>query len=153
MKRQNHLTAMSDIESLPSATSEGVRPRDAVNHFEAVGELPQVAKRNRPRKVGSQREKQSIAKVRSAMASLLEKNAPKFEEWLARAAEENPLKAMVLMKDLAEFYMPKLGRIEQVGEITHKVAHFVPVTEREKAPIDVIEGEIIPTRNISGPRQ
>jgi hypothetical protein len=134
---------VSELESLKTSTLEGVRPRDAVKAYAAVGELPPTAKRNRPRKVGSHREKQSIARVRSAMAQLLEKNAPKFEEWLARAAEENPLKAMVLMKDLAEFYMPKLGRIEQTGTVEHKVSHFVPMIQREEPPAGYLGGKVI----------
>ena len=73
------------------------------------------------------------------MAKMLEDNAPRFQEWLERAAAENPLKALVLLKDLAEFYMPKLGRIEQTGTVEHKVSHFIPVTERE-APPPAIEG-------------
>ncbi len=75
------------------------------------------------------------------MAKLLEDNAPRFQEWLAKAAEDNPLKAMVLMKDLAEFYMPKLGRVEQTGTVEHKHAHFVAVTEREEPPKVAIDAE------------
>ncbi len=117
------------------------RPQDALRGLEAaVAELPPAPKRLRPRTSGSRREQRSIARVRSAMAKLLEDNAPRFQEWLAKAAEDNPLKAMVLMKDLAEFYMPKLGRIEQTGTVEHKVQHFIPMIEREKPP-EAIDGE------------
>ncbi len=117
------------------------RPIDAIRGLAAVEDLPPAPKRLRPRSSGSRREQRSIARVRSAMAKLLEDNAPKFQEWLAKAAEDNPLKAMVLMKDLAEFYMPKLGRIEQTGTVEHKVQHFVAVTEREQPPAAAIEAE------------
>jgi hypothetical protein len=81
------------------------------------------------------------------MALLLEKNVDKYQEWLEAAAKDHPLKALVLMKDIAEYFLPKLGRVEQVGTIEHKVSHFVAVTEREARPAeitsesDVIEGE------------
>ncbi len=126
-------TELKDVVvETPSLTTE--RPIDAIRGLPAVEELPPAPKRLRPRTSGSRREQRSIARVRSAMAKLLEDNAPRFQEWLAKAAEDNPLKAMVLMKDLCEFYMPKLGRVEQTGEVTHKVQHFVAVTEREAPP-------------------
>ena len=85
------------------------------------------------------------------MALLLEKNADKYQEWLERAAQDHPLKAMILMKDIAEYFLPKLGRIEQTGTVEHKVSHFVPMIQREEPPAgylggragsEVIEGEI-----------
>jgi hypothetical protein len=88
---------------------------------------------------GSRREARSVRKVRSALAKLLETNAPKYQEWLERAAEKDPLKALVLLKDISEFYMPKLGRIEQTGTVEHKVAHFVAVTDREERPKEITQ--------------
>src|SRR5690348_5905571 len=96
-------------EKLPQVATE--RPVDAIRGLAAVAELPPAQKRLRPRKEGSRREQRSIARVRASMAKLLEDNAPKYQEWLEAAAKEHPLKALVLLKDLAEFYMPKLGRI------------------------------------------
>jgi hypothetical protein len=91
-------------------------------------------KRERRRKKDSRRERQSIARVRAAIAKTLATNAPKFEAWFAEAIAQNPLKGLALYKDFMEYYMPKLGRIEQTGTVEHKVSHFVPVTEREEAP-------------------
>ena len=117
------------------------RPIDAIRGLAAVAELPPAPKRLRPRKEGSRREQRSIARVRASMAKMLEDNAPRFQEWLERAAEENPLKALVLLKDLAEFYMPKLGRIEQTGTVEHKVSHFVPMIAREEPPAGYLGGK------------
>lgn len=130
---------MSETDDIvvPKAATE--RPIDAIRGLAAVADLPPAPKRLRPRKEGSRREQRSIARVRASMAKMLEDNAPRFQEWLERAAEENPLKALVLLKDLAEFYMPKLGRIEQTGTVEHKVQHFIPVTERDLPPA-AIEG-------------
>jgi len=102
--------------------------------------------RRRGKVKGSKREARSIRRVRTAFASLLEKNADQYQELFARAADKDPMKALALMVALAEYYMPKLGRIEQTGEVKHTVAHFVPVVEREERPKnltsngDVIEG-------------
>ena len=75
------------------------------------------------------------------MALLLEKNVDRYQEWLEEAAKDSPLKALVLMKDLAEFYMPKLGRIEQTGTVEHKVSHFVPMIQREEPPAGYLGGK------------
>lgn len=90
--------------------------------------------RRRDRKKGSAREARSIRRVRTAFATLLEKNAAQYQELFTKAAEKDPMKALALMVSLAEYYMPKLGRIEQTGTVEHRVSHFVPITERELPP-------------------
>lgn len=104
--------------------------------------------RNRPRVKGSAREVRSIRRVRNAFATLLERNAEKYQELFEQAAAKDPMKALALMVQLAEYYMPKLGRIEQTGTVEHKHAHFVAVTEREAPPAiaapEPLEGEFSP---------
>ena len=142
-----------DDTTTPALVAE--RPIDAIRGLSAVEALPPAPKRLRPRSSGSRREQRSIARVRSAMAKLLEDNADKYQGWLEEAAKEHPLKALVLLKDLAEFYMPKLGRIEQTGTVEHKVSHFVPMISREEPPAgylggkegSVIDGEVITPAN------
>lgn len=137
--------SQSDKPEDPALESAGVRPIDAIRALPAIDALPQAPKRLRPRSSGSRREQRSIARVRASMALLLEKNVDKYQEWLEAAAKDHPLKALVLMKDIAEYFLPKLGRVEQVGEVTHKVQHFVAVTEREERPKELdheaIDGE------------
>lgn len=130
---------LSDKPAPP--TADGLRPIDAIRSLDAVAALPAAPVRNRPRTSGSRREQRSIARVRSAMAKLLEDNADKYQGWLEEAAKEHPLKALVLLKDLAEFYMPKLGRIEQTGTVEHKVSHFVPMIQREEPPVGYLGGK------------
>lgn len=127
-----------------------VSAKDEIRGMDAVKDLPPVAKRNRPRKGGSRREKQSIERVRSSLAAMLESNVDNFEAWFAAAAAESPIKALILMKDLAEYFMPKLGRMEQVGEVTHKVQHFVPMIAREARPVEAIDAEFT-SSGTSGP--
>ncbi len=132
---------MAQSDKLPDLVAE--RPQDALRGLEAVKDLPPAPKRLRPRTGGSRREQRSIARVRAAMAKLLEDNVDEYQGWLREAAKEHPLKALILMKDIAEYFLPKLGRVEQVGEVTHKVQHFVAVTEREAPPAladEAIEG-------------
>lgn len=130
---------MADIpDKLPDLVAE--RPQDAIRGLDTAA-LPAAPKRLRPRTAGSRREQRSIARVRAAMAKLLEDNAEKYQGWLEEAAKEHPLKALVLLKDLAEFYMPKLGRIEQTGTVEHKVSHFVPMISREEPPAGYLGGK------------
>jgi hypothetical protein len=131
---------MSDPAKIPDLVAE--RPQDAIRGLDTAG-LPAAPKRLRPRTGGSRREQRSIARVRAAMAKLLEDNADKYQSWLEEAAKEHPLKALVLLKDLAEFYMPKLGRIEQTGTVEHKVSHFVPMIQREEPPAGYLGGKVI----------
>lgn len=135
------MTQAKDVDTAEVSGLVAERPIDAIRGLKAVKDLPAVPKRNRPRSAGSRREQRSIARVRASMATLLEQSAPRFQEWFEKAVEDNPLKAMVLLKDLMEFYMPKLGRIEQTGTVEHKVSHFVAVTEREQPPAAAIEAE------------
>ena len=132
---------MSETDDIvvPKAALE--RPIDAIRGLAAVKDLPPAPKRLRPRKEGSRREQRSIARVRASMAKLLEDNVDKYQGWLEEAAKEHPLKALVLLKDLAEFYMPKLGRIEQTGTVEHKVSHFVPMIAREEPPAGYLGGK------------
>ena len=116
-----------------------VERMDTTEVDKAVG-----AVRRRGKVKGSKREARSIRRVRTAFATLLEKNADQYQELFTKAAEKDPMKALALMVSLAEYYMPKLGRIEQTGTVEHKVSHFVPVTEREQPPQvtrEAVEGE------------
>lgn len=94
-----------------------------------------VRRRNKVK--GSKRETRSIRRVRTAFAKLLEKNADQYQAMFEQAAAKDPMKALALMVSLAEYYMPKLGRIEQTGSVEHKVAHFVPMIEREERPKEI----------------
>jgi hypothetical protein len=134
-----HRAMSTDPAKIPDLVAE--RPQDALRGLGAVKDLPPAPKRLRPRTGGSRREQRSIARVRAAMAKLLEDNADKYQSWLEEAAKEHPLKALVLLKDLAEFYMPKLGRIEQTGTVEHKVSHFVPMIQREEPPAGYLGGK------------
>jgi hypothetical protein len=84
-----------------------------------VTEVEQAAGivRSRPRVKGSKREQRSIRRVRTAFATLLENNAASYQAMFEKAADKDPMKALALMVSLAEYYMPKLGRIEQTGTV------------------------------------
>jgi hypothetical protein len=117
--------------------------------FADLPKAPAKRLRARSRKDGSRREKQSIVKVRNALAQMLEDNAPQFQELFKQAAAKDPIKAMVLVKDLAEYFLPKLGRVEQVGTVEHKVAHFIAVTQREARPA-ALEAEFTEIPKLGG---
>lgn len=53
--------------------------------------------------------------VREAFASLLERNAPKFDGWLNEVGAEDPARALDIVAKLAEYHVPKLQRTEVTG--------------------------------------
>ena len=65
----------------------------------------------------------STAMVREAIATLLERNSEKMDEWLQLVAygdeslgiEPQPDKALDIMQKMAEYHIPKLARTEVTG--------------------------------------
>lgn len=55
--------------------------------------------------------------TREAFKHLVEDNTEKFQGWIDRIAETNPVKAIELVTNLAEYVLPKLSRSEFVGEV------------------------------------
>lgn len=58
----------------------------------------------------------ATAEARTAIASFVDGNAHRLQEWLDAVALENPEKAFVLLQSLIEYHVPKLARREIVGE-------------------------------------
>lgn len=54
--------------------------------------------------------------ARAAISQIIEGNADKVQGWLDRTARKMPHRALDLYIKLAEFAIPKLGRIEHTGE-------------------------------------
>jgi hypothetical protein len=54
--------------------------------------------------------------TREAFRLLIEANTDKLDGWLQKAAKKNPIAALTLLKDLAEFVIPKLQRTELTGK-------------------------------------
>ncbi|HEV7607066.1 MAG TPA: hypothetical protein VGO61_07005 [Steroidobacteraceae bacterium] len=50
--------------------------------------------------------------VRKAFAHLLEAAAPKLETWLTRVAKRSPARALDIVAKLAEYHVPKLGKLD-----------------------------------------
>ena len=66
----------------------------------------------------------STAMVREAIATLLERNSEKMDEWLQLVAygdeslgiKPQPDKALDIMQKMAEYHIPKLARTEVTGK-------------------------------------
>lgn len=55
--------------------------------------------------------------AREAIARFIDGNAERLQGWLDKIAEENPLTAFNCVRDLLEYHIPKLARVE--GEQKH----------------------------------
>jgi hypothetical protein len=60
------------------------------------------------------------ADARQAFSDLLNGSIPRMQAWLDRVATSDPGRALDTVLKLAEFCIPRLGRIEHTGELTHK---------------------------------
>lgn len=50
--------------------------------------------------------------IREAYKNFVSDNIPQFQEWLERVAQSNPAKALELIVNISEFFMPKMNRTE-----------------------------------------
>lgn len=66
------------------------------------------------RPVGSQN--RATVEFRQTVQALIEDNRENVSTWLKTVAEEDPGRALSLLKDLAEYAYPKLARTEHVGD-------------------------------------
>ncbi|KPF66110.1 hypothetical protein IP84_16995 [beta proteobacterium AAP99] len=80
----------------------------------------------------------STTEFRETVRKLLEDNRENVAIWLAQVAEgtgdtkPDPAKAISLLRDLAEYAAPKLGRIEHVGDANSPIQ---TVTRIELVPM------------------
>lgn len=61
-------------------------------------------------------ENKNTRDIKEAIRNLLESNLDNMTLWLKQIAADDPAKAMSLMKDLAEYCIPKLARTELQGD-------------------------------------
>jgi hypothetical protein len=69
----------------------------------------------------------STSQVKAAIALLAENNVDKMEEWLVDIAKENKVEAFKLMLQVLEYNIPKLARIEAVGDDGGPIRHCIKV--------------------------
>jgi hypothetical protein len=78
----------------------------------------------------------STTMAREAIARFVDGNAHKMQEWLEQVANgvkndenkyvvlPNPEKAFGMLQTVMEYHIPKLARVEQVGDATAPVVHI-----------------------------
>lgn len=78
----------------------------------------------------------STTMAREAIARFVDGNAHKMQEWLEQVANgvkndedkyivlPNPEKAFGMLQNVMEYHIPKLARVEQVGDVTAPVVHI-----------------------------
>lgn len=75
--------------------------------------------------------------ARAAVTQILAGLHDQLPRLLEQMAPWEPDKVVQFYKDMAEFVVPKLSRVEQSGTLNHNVQHFVAVEEREAPPISL----------------
>lgn len=71
------------------------------------------------RKTGGRRPgspNKATREVREVFRAVFEKLAPNAEGWILAAGKEDPAKGADLLLRLAEYHVPKLGRLEHTGK-------------------------------------
>lgn len=65
----------------------------------------------------------ATADARSAIASFVDGNAHRLQDWLDRIAENDPEKAFSLFQSVIEYHVPKLARTEHTGKDGEAIKH------------------------------
>jgi hypothetical protein len=93
-----------------------------------ISKVGEITERKLPPNAGKGRPpgtpNKSTTIVREAIATLLDRNSEKMDEWLQLVAygdselgvKPQPDKALDIMQKLAEYHIPKLARTEVVGD-------------------------------------
>lgn len=65
----------------------------------------------------------ATADARSAIASFVDGNAHRLQDWLDRIAIDDPEKAFSLFQSVIEYHVPKLARTEHTGKDGEAIKH------------------------------
>lgn len=90
------------------------------------GHTPGVNRKGRPKGTPNK----VTTRIRDAFALLVEANLENMTTWLAIVAENDPLAALKVIIDLAEYTTPKLAR----QELTHSASECTAVEFKVTAP-------------------
>lgn len=72
--------------------------------------------------------------MKSAVAQMMAGLHTQLPKALERIAIRRPDIVISFYRDMAEYLMPKLSRLEQTGQMNIKHTHFVAVEDRERDP-------------------
>jgi hypothetical protein len=68
-----------------------------------------------------------------------ERKLPEFERWLDRTAVRSPAKAADLFLRAMEYFVPKLNRVEHVGENGDPIQHAMALSAKITAATDPVQ--------------
>jgi hypothetical protein len=87
--------------------------------------------KGKPRPEGAGRQKGSAnkatAKIKEAVVLLVENNLDNMSTWLTDVAKEDPKEALRIVTGLLEYSIPKLARVEAVGEDGGPIRHCIKI--------------------------
>ena len=73
-----------------------------------------------------------IEAIRTAFADLVVGNLDNMQDWLNRAAETQPVKALQIMSDLAQYSLPKLKQVDSKLEMGDSLISKITVEVNTK---------------------
>ena len=89
------------------------------------GGKPKGSPKTGGREMGTPNKATGIARI--AFANFVDNNSDKLQQWLDEIAtndKHGPKVAFDCLMQVAEFHVPKLSRVEQVGDTTATVTHI-----------------------------
>jgi len=83
-----------------------------------------------------------IEAIRTAFADLVVGNLDNMQDWLNRAAETQPVKALQIMSDLAQYSLPKLKQVDSKLEMGDSLIQKITIEVNAKRPEDTSDDSL-----------
>ena len=77
-----------------------------------------------------------IEAIRTAFADLVVGNLDNMQEWLERAAATQPVKALQIMSDLAQYSLPKLKQVDATFDVGDSLINKITIEVNAKRTED-----------------
>jgi hypothetical protein len=78
-----------------------------------------------------------IEAIRTAFADLVVGNLDNMQEWLERAAATQPVKALQIMSDLAQYSLPKLKQVDATFDVGDSLINKITIEVNAKRTEDI----------------
>jgi hypothetical protein len=83
-----------------------------------------------------------IETIRTAFADLVVGNLDNMQDWLNRAAATQPVKALQIMSDLAQYSLPKLKQVDSKLDVGDSLIQKITIEVNAKRSEDTSDNSI-----------